>query len=100
MPHLTIDYSPTLDRKAPMWPPCAGDCIRVAIANIRRLPRRGASAFGRIGLTHAIVADGHPDNDFVAMTLSVGAGRTTAELKAAGDALFEAARDAVERPAR
>lgn len=37
---------------------------------------------------HAIVADGLAENAFLAMTLSVGAGRTTQTLKEEGDALF------------
>lgn len=39
---------------------------------------------------HAVVADGLAENAFVAMTLSVGAGRTTEALKAAGDMVFAA----------
>ena len=44
---------------------------------------------------HAIVADGLAENAFVAMTLSVGAGRSTDALKAAGDAVFAAGRAAL-----
>ncbi|WP_407493595.1 5-carboxymethyl-2-hydroxymuconate Delta-isomerase [Pseudooceanicola sp. MF1-13] len=43
----------------------------------------------------AIVADDVPENDFVAMTLSVGAGRSTEVLKAAGDQIFQAAQTAL-----
>lgn len=47
---------------------------------------------------HALVADAHPDNGFVAMTLSVGAGRSTEALRAAGDGIFAAARQALAEP--
>ena len=43
----------------------------------------------------SIVADGLPENDFVAMTLTVGAGRATETLKQAGDAIFAAAQTAL-----
>lgn len=38
----------------------------------------------------AIVADGLAENDFLAMTLRVGAKRTTEQLKSAGDHIFSA----------
>lgn len=38
------------------------------------------------------IADKHPDNGFVALTMSVGHGRTKAELHAAGEIVFAAAK--------
>ena len=38
------------------------------------------------------MADKHPDNGFVALTLSVGHGRTKADLAAAGEIIFAAAK--------
>lgn len=46
----------------------------------------------------AIVADGLAENDFCAMTMSVGAGRTTEALKAAGDHVFAAMQQALSGP--
>jgi 5-carboxymethyl-2-hydroxymuconate isomerase len=47
---------------------------------------------------HAIIADGLAENDFAAMTLSVGAGRSTTALQAAGDLIFAAAQKALKAP--
>lgn len=47
---------------------------------------------------HWIVADGLDENDFLAMTLSVGAGRTKEALKTAGDLIFAAAREVLAEP--
>ena len=45
----------------------------------------------------AIVADDHPDNDFAALILTVGAGRTTEALREAGDRIFAAAQAVLAR---
>ena len=47
---------------------------------------------------YALVADGLSQNNFVAMTLSVGVGRELAVLQAAGDELFAAARTILAEP--
>jgi len=89
MPHLSIDYSPTLETRVDLGGLCRAlhDVLTASglfpVAGIRIRAHKA---------DHAIVADGHPDNDFLAMTLAVGAGRTEAQLKGAGDALFAAAR--------
>ena len=95
MPHLSIEYSPTLERCADMGALCRA--LHLGLLDIDIFPDAGI----RIRMhraDYAIVADGHPDNDFVAMTLSVGAGRSTAALRSAGDALFEVARAELAGP--
>lgn len=47
---------------------------------------------------YAIVADGLPQNDFIAMTLSVAEGRRTEDLAAAGERLFAAGCEALSAP--
>ena len=46
----------------------------------------------------SLVADGLAENDFLAMTLSVGAGRAPDVLKAAGQMVFAAAQQALAGP--
>lgn len=95
MPHLTIDYSPTLERRVDV----AGLCraLHRVLLDIDTFPDAGIRIRAHKA-DHAIVADGHPENDFLAMTLSVGAGRSAAELKTAGDALFAAAQAELSGP--
>lgn len=95
MPHLSIEYSPGLETHADVTGLCR-DLHAVMLAT---------DIFPTAGIrirTHkadfAIIADGHEDNDFVAMTLNVGAGRSEAQLKEAGDALFATAQAALNEP--
>lgn len=88
MPHLSIDYSPTLERQADVERLCRA--LHQVLLGIDAFPDAGIRIRAHKA-DSAIVADGHDANDFVAMTLSVGAGRETAVLKAVGDALFAAA---------
>ena len=88
MPHLSIEYSGALDRRADV----AGLCraLHQVLLMIDIFPDAGIRVRA-YKADHAIVADGHAQNDFVAMTLGVGAGRSTEDLRAAGDAIFAAA---------
>lgn len=95
MPHLSIEYSSGLDARADIAAVCraAYDVMRASDvfpdAGIRVRAYRA---------DHAIVADDLPENDFLAMTLSVGAGRSTEVLRAAGDAIFTAVQTALAGP--
>lgn len=95
MPHLSIEYSPTLERRADV----AGLCraLHQVLLENDIFPNAGIRIRAHKA-DHAIVADGHAENDFVAMTLSVGAGRGIAVLKGAGDALFAAAQAQLSGP--
>jgi len=88
VPHLHVEYSPGLE---PLMPDLCR-ALHGAMAAQPIFPLAGirVRAFRS---DHAIIADAHPDNDFAALTLSVGAGRSTAQLQDAGRALFDAARD-------
>lgn len=95
MPHLAIEYAPSLDRYAKI-----GDLCRALHAEMTRIdlfPLAGIRVRA-YRADFAIVADGLDQNAFVAMTLNVGAGRTTQELKTAGDRLFAVAQDALAVP--
>ena len=81
MPHLIIEHSPNLHHCADPQAVClaAYEALRDAgifpIAGIRVRAHRAE---------HSIVAGRLPQNAFVAMTLSVGAGRAEAGLETAG----------------
>ena len=87
MPHLSMEYSEGLEGRA--------DLTGIARAAHGAMVQAGIFPVAgiRVRLFRAdvaIVADGLPENDFLAMTLSVGAGRETQVLKAAGDLIFSA----------
>ena len=95
MPHLHVDHSPGLAAR------CDLDALMASLHGAML----GAGIFPTAGLRvrfHAadrcLVADGLPGNNYLAMTLSVGAGRSKAELKAAGDRIFAAAQAALADP--
>ncbi|MHB0774932.1 hypothetical protein [Halomonas sp. WWR20] len=95
MPHLHIEYSPNLEGRVDMDDVCRA--AWKAMKDIELFPLAGIRVRA-FAADHCIVADDHPDNDFIAMTLSVGAGRETAALKAAGDRIFSAVRAALVTP--
>lgn len=88
MPHLHIEYSGGLDDVTEVRALCDGlHKDMVASANF---PTAGIRVRA-FRADHAIVADGLAQNQFVAMTLTVGAGRTTEVLRVEGDILFATA---------
>ena len=95
MPHMHIEYSRNVENVADIGALCRA--VHDAIVTCGVFPLAG-SRTRAFAADHAIVADGHEDAAFVAMTLSVGAGRTTQVLKEAGDTIFAAAREALAEP--
>lgn len=86
MPHLTIEYTANLE---------PGLCLPALMQALHTVAA-GIEAFPLAGLrTRAerrddfLVADGHPDNAFIHLTLRIAHGRSLEVRKAAGDALFE-----------
>lgn len=93
MAHLHIEYSAGTDMDvAALCGALHGAMIEAGIFPVAGIRVRAFAA------DYAIVADGLPENNFVAMTLSVGHGRSTQVLKAAGDILFRAAEGALAEP--
>ena len=95
MPHLRIEYSAGLEQRADL----------AAICRAAHRVMTGSALFPTAGIRvrahkadHAIVADGLAENDFLAMELSVGAGRSQADLHQAGAAIFDAVREALAGP--
>lgn len=95
MPHLSIEYSPGLESRADI----AGVCRAAhgAMLSAEIFPQAGIRVRA-YRADCAIVADGLAENDFLAMTLSLGAGRSKEALKAAGTAIFRAVQEALAEP--
>ena len=93
MPHLHIEYSTglTVDIKS------VCESVHNVMLESAVFPNAGIRVRAYCA-DYAIVADGLPENNFVAMTLSVGAGRTVEELATAGEKLFSAAQLALKDP--
>lgn len=92
MPHLSIEYSAGLEARSDV--PALARALHGAMLDAGIFPVAGI----RVRLhraDHSIVADGLADNDFLAMTLSVGTGRSTEDLQAAGNLIFAAAQAAL-----
>ncbi|WP_428669999.1 5-carboxymethyl-2-hydroxymuconate Delta-isomerase [Roseibium sp.] len=95
MAHLAIEYSAGLAARVDIAQVCKVlhatmlDCGIFPAAGIRVRAYRA---------DHAIVADGLEGNDFMAMTLSVGSGRSTDVLQEAGQGIFKAAQAALAGP--
>lgn len=86
MPHLRIEYSAGIEAEMPaLCEACRQAMIAAGIFPLAGIRVRAFRA------DHAIVADGLAENDFAALILSVGAGRTPEALQAAGAGVFAAA---------
>lgn len=95
MPHLSIEYSPGLAERADIDAVCRAAYTAMKEAGIFPLAGIRVRAFAA---NHCIVADDLADNDFAALTLSVGAGRDKPALQAAGDRIFTAVQAALATP--
>ncbi|WP_417206845.1 5-carboxymethyl-2-hydroxymuconate Delta-isomerase [Antarctobacter sp.] len=92
MPHLRVEYSPGLEAITSIQAMC--DALHAAMAATGVFPLAGIRVKAH-RCAQVCVADRHPDNHFVALELSVGAGRPKAMLSGAGDAVFAAAKTAL-----
>lgn len=95
MPHLRIEYSPGLTRRTDIGELCR--VLHQAMVAARIFPLAGIR-IRAFQADHAIVADGLPGNDFLAMTLAVGAGRDRKDLVHAGSRIMAAAEAALAVP--
>lgn len=95
MPHLHIEYSANLERRVAVQDVCKAAWEVMKENDLFPLAGIRVRAFRT---DHCIIADDHADNDFVAMTLSVGSGRETAALKAAGGHIFSAVQKVLATP--
>lgn len=85
MPHQVVEYSANLDAKLDI------DALLKALhdtaTGIDALPTAGIRTRA-VRRDHYLIADCHPDNAFIAVTLRLAEGRTMEQKKGAGAALF------------
>ena len=90
MPHFSIEYSANLAGKADMQ--VLVDIIHEAIVSLGPFPLGGLRVRAFPTETYAI-ADKLPENAFIDMSFRIGAGRSEAEKKRAGEVIFGAVSD-------
>lgn len=73
MPHVTVEYSTNLDQRVDMQPVI--DAVHAAALATGFVPLDGLRTRGEARSMYRI-ADGHPDNAFVAITVRLGPGRS------------------------
>lgn len=95
MPHLVILYTPNIERETDM----SALCRTLADAMLEVRDEAGKQVFPTGGTrvlaypaAHYAVADGKGDYAFVYLNLRMGAGRSDAVKKRAGDALLDSAK--------
>ncbi|MDI5934982.1 5-carboxymethyl-2-hydroxymuconate Delta-isomerase [Halomonas kalidii] len=95
MPHLRIEYSPGLAQRADIDAVCRAAYSAMKEAGIFPLAGIRVRAYAA---DHCIVADDLAQNDFAALTLSIGAGRDKQALQVAGERIFTAVQAALAGP--
>ncbi len=90
MPHLTIEYSGNLDTKVDFARLCRTVHKTILGTGLFEL---GAVRVRTIRSLDYAIADRMPENGFIDMSFRIGRGRTEAEKKATGEAIFEAVSD-------
>ena len=86
MPHITIEYTANLEPELKL--PALIKALHKVAAGIEAFPLAGLRTRAERRSDY-LIADGHPDNAFVHLTLRIAHGRTLEVRKAAGDLLFE-----------
>jgi len=92
MPHLTVEYSANLQDQTDLDGLCRGLHAAMLASGLFEI---GAVRVRALRADHYAVADLLPQNAFAHLTLRLGAGRTLAERKSAGDLIFAAATNAL-----
>ena len=85
MPHLIIEYSANVEDELDL--PRLVETMHEATAKIDAFPMAGLRTRAE-KRDYFRVADGHPDNSFVHVTLKIGHGRPLEVREQAGEALF------------
>ena len=88
MPHMSIEYSANLDRSVDMTEFCA--VVQRAILDTG-LFELGAVRVRALRADAYAIADRLPENAFIHMCFRIGAGRSEADKRNAGEAVFAAA---------
>lgn len=87
MPHIVVEYSANLRPRVDL-PALLRTLHDTAIAT--GVFPYGGTRTRAVARTDYLIADGHPDNAFVHVTLRIGHGRTLEVRKAAGQQVFDA----------
>ena len=87
MPHLTIEHSDNLAGRVDMSAFCR-EVLRAALAT--GVFETGAVRVRAIACRHFAIADDHPDNAFIDVSLRLAAGRDAATRRRVGEAIFAA----------
>lgn len=87
MPHMTIEYSANLAGKADMQA-AAHSALKAILSS--GLFELGAVRVRAYESDAYAIADQHPDNAFVHVSLRIGAGRSDEEKRAAGEVIYQA----------
>jgi 5-carboxymethyl-2-hydroxymuconate isomerase len=90
MPHFNIEYSKNLARRIDLSAFCKSIHEAIFATGLFEL---GAIRVRAFCAEHYAITDMHPENAFIDMTLRVGQGRSTEQLKTAGDNIFKSASD-------
>jgi 5-carboxymethyl-2-hydroxymuconate isomerase len=90
MPHITLDYSANLERLADLQGLC--ETLRATAAGLDIFPADGVRVRA-FRADFCAIADGHPGNIYLDISVRLREGRNLAARKAATEALFAAARD-------
>jgi 5-carboxymethyl-2-hydroxymuconate isomerase len=88
VPHMSIEYSANLDRSVDMTEFCA--VLQRAILDTG-LFELGAVRVRALRAEAYAIADRLPENAFIHMSFRIGAGRSEADKRNAGEAIFAAA---------
>ena len=88
MPHLTLEYSANVEGKADIAALCRELHAAVMASGLFEL---GAVRVRAFAAQHYAIADLDSRNSFIDMSFRIGKGRSAAEKKAAGEAIFAAA---------
>lgn len=92
MPHQIIEYSKNLDEHLDI--DALVEALHDTATSIDVLPVAGIRTRA-VRRDHFLVADGHPDNAFINVTLRLAEGRTLEERQDAGERLFATLKDFV-----
>jgi 5-carboxymethyl-2-hydroxymuconate isomerase len=92
VPHLTVEYSASIEGRADMQALC--ERLHAAVLGTG-LFELGAIRVRALRADHYAVADRLPENGFVDLNFRIGRGRTLEERKRAGDAILAAAEEAL-----
>jgi 5-carboxymethyl-2-hydroxymuconate isomerase len=90
MPHLTIEYSANLKKQIEIQrlvETVHQAALRTGVFEVAAVRTRAA------GRNYYVIADGHPDNAFVAISVRVAPGRSPETRRRLGQEIFDAACD-------